>query len=118
MGPCGRRRTAFAALRCPHLDIGRRSSAFYAQFDSKDGLVATVVADQLRGQRERFNVQVTDSAEIEQFVREYLSVVHRDNPQDGCPSAALLNEIARCTDATERTYTNGGWPSSTNCCPQ
>lgn len=65
-------------------------------------------ADQLRGQRERFNAEVTDRAGIEQFVREYLSVQHRDNSQDGCPSAAVLDEIARCADATKRAYTDGG----------
>ena len=40
-------------------------------------------------------------------MREYLSVQHRDNPDDGCPSAALLDEIARSTDATKRAYTDG-----------
>ena len=36
-----------------------------------------------------------------------LSVHHRDNPDDGCASAALLDEIARSTDATKRAYTDG-----------
>jgi TetR/AcrR family transcriptional repressor of nem operon len=90
-------------------DAGLTNGAFYAHFDSKEDLVATSVADQLRGQRERFNTQVTDRAGVEQFVREYLSVQHRDNPQDGCPSAALLDEIARCTDATKRAYTDGAF---------
>ena len=40
-------------------------------------------------------------------MREYLSVQHRDNPGDGCPSAALLDEIGRCTDATRQAYTDG-----------
>jgi hypothetical protein len=40
-------------------------------------------------------------------VRAYLSTGHRDNPEDGCPSAALLDEIGRCTDATKRAYTDG-----------
>jgi AcrR family transcriptional regulator len=44
---------------------------------------------------------------VEAFVREYLSVHHRDNPADGCPSAALLDEIARSSDATKQTYTDG-----------
>jgi hypothetical protein len=38
-------------------------------------------------------------------VREYLSVQHRDNPDD--PSAALLDEIGRSTDATKQAYTDG-----------
>ena len=40
-------------------------------------------------------------------MREYLSVQHRDNPDDGCPSAALLDEIGRSTDATKQAYTDG-----------
>ena len=40
-------------------------------------------------------------------MREYLSAQHRDNPEDGCPSAALLDEIGRCTDATKQAYTDG-----------
>ena len=32
---------------------------------------------------------------------------HRDNPDEGCPSAALLDEIGRCTDTTRRAYTEG-----------
>ncbi|MBV9892635.1 MAG: TetR/AcrR family transcriptional regulator, partial [Chloroflexi bacterium] len=42
-----------------------------------------------------------------QFVRDYLSVQHRDNPQAGCASAALLDEIGRSTDAIKRAYTDG-----------
>jgi hypothetical protein len=40
-------------------------------------------------------------------VRAYLSVGHRDSPEVGCPSAALLEEIARCADVTKRAYTDG-----------
>src|SRR5690348_7646651 len=42
--------------------------------------------------------QAPGRAAVEQYVREYLSVQHRDHPGDGCPSAALLDEIGRCTD--------------------
>ena len=87
-------------------DAGLTNGAFYAHFESKEDLVATVVADQLREQRERFNVQPLNGG-IEQFVRDYLSVAHRDNPDHGCPSAALLDEIGRGTDATRRAYTDG-----------
>jgi len=37
----------------------------------------------------------------------YLSVEHRDDPEGGCPSAALLDEIGRATEATRRAYTDG-----------
>ena len=88
-------------------DAGLTNGAFYAHFESKDDLVATTVADQLREQRESLRALAPGRAGVEQFVREYLSIRHRDNPEDGCPSAALLDEIARCTDATRRAYTDG-----------
>ena len=88
-------------------DAGLTNGAFYAHFASKEDLVATAVADQLREQRASFSAQAPDRAGVEQFVRGYLSAAHRDNPENGCPSAALLDEIGRCTDATRRAYTDG-----------
>ncbi|HEX2648002.1 MAG TPA: TetR family transcriptional regulator [Candidatus Dormibacteraeota bacterium] len=88
-------------------DAGLTNGAFYAHFESKEDLVATAVAEQLREQRESFRAQPPGRAGLEQIVRAYLSVAHRDNPEGGCPSAALLDEISRSTDATKRAYTDG-----------
>jgi len=88
-------------------DAGLTNGAFYAHFASKEELVATAVTDQLREQRASVSAQAPDRAGVEQYVRAYLSVAHRDNPDDGCPSAALLDEIGRCPDATKRAYTDG-----------
>src|SRR5438094_2447460 len=88
-------------------DAGLTNGAFYAHFESKDDLVANAVAEQLREQRESFSALPPSRAGLEQIVRAYLSVEHRDNPVDGCPSAALLDEIGRSTDATKRAYTDG-----------
>jgi TetR/AcrR family transcriptional regulator, transcriptional repressor for nem operon len=88
-------------------DAGLTNGAFYAHFASKQELVATAVADQLRDQRVSISGLAPDLAGVEQYVRAYLSVQHRDNPDDGCPSAALLDEIGRCTQATKQAYTDG-----------
>ena len=88
-------------------DAGLTNGAFYAHFASKEELVATAVADQLGEQRASFGVLAPGRTGVEQYVRKYLSIQHRDNPDDGCPSAALLDEIGRCTDATKRAYTDG-----------
>jgi TetR/AcrR family transcriptional repressor of nem operon len=87
-------------------DAGLTNGAFYAHFASKEDLVAIVVADQLRSQRERFGSGPGDRAGFERFVREYLSPEHRDRPEEGCCSAALLDEIARSSDATKHAYTD------------
>ena len=86
-------------------DAGLTNGAFYAHFDSKEDLVATTVADQLREQRESYWQR--PGAGVEQLVREYLSVRHRDDPEHGCPSAALLDEIGRCPTSTKQAYTDG-----------
>jgi len=88
-------------------DAGLTNGAFYAHFASKEDLVATAVADQLRAQRASVSAQTPDRAGLEQYVRAYLSVQHRDNPDHGCPSAALLDELSRCTDTTKQAYTDG-----------
>src|SRR5881227_3086987 len=59
-------------------DAGLTNGAFYAHFESKEDLVATAVADQLREQREHFRTLAPGRAGAEQIVREYLSVQHRD----------------------------------------
>jgi TetR/AcrR family transcriptional repressor of nem operon len=88
-------------------DAGLTNGAFYAHFASKEDLVATALADQLRDQHEGFSALAPGRAGVEQYVRDYLSVQHRDHPEQGCPSAALLDEIGRCTHTTRQAYTDG-----------
>ena len=88
-------------------DAGLTAGAFYAHFGSKDELVATAVADQLREQREGVAGAVRAGAGIEELVRGHLSVRQRDDREDGCPSAALLDEIGRAGEATRLAYTEG-----------
>ncbi|MEU5891838.1 TetR/AcrR family transcriptional regulator [Streptomyces sp. NPDC047461] len=74
-------------------DAGLTGGTFYAYFDSKDHLVATQAAPGRAG--------------LEQIIRWYFSPEQRDSIQDGCPNAALLDEIARSTDPTRQAYTHG-----------
>jgi len=88
-------------------DAGLTNGAFYGHFASKDDLVASVVARQLEDQVAVVNSLPAGLASVEAFVREYLSPAHRDDPADGCPSAALLDEIGRCDVAVREAYTDG-----------
>jgi hypothetical protein len=70
--------------------------------------VAIAIADQLRTLHANIVAQAEPGpAGLEQIVRWYLSAHHRDNPGDGCPNAALLDEIGRCADPTRQAYTDG-----------
>ncbi|WP_369264823.1 TetR family transcriptional regulator [Streptomyces sp. R35] len=89
-------------------DAGLTNGGFYTHFASKEDLVATVVADQLQTQNANIVAHAAPGhAGLEQIVRWYLSARHRDSPEDGCPSAALLDEIGRCADLTRQAYTEG-----------
>jgi TetR/AcrR family transcriptional regulator, transcriptional repressor for nem operon len=87
-------------------DAGLTNGAFYAHFTSKEDLVANVLADQLRAQRQSLDSEPSDRAGLEAFIRSYLSPQHRDQCADGCPSAALLDEIARRPAATRQVFTD------------
>ncbi len=86
-------------------DAGLTNGAFYGHFSSKEELVANVLADQLRTQRQTFDDQPSDRAGLEAFVGSYLSPEHRDQLAGGCPSAALLDEIARRPTDTRDVFT-------------
>ena len=86
-------------------DAGLTNGAFYAHFSSKEDLVANVLADQLRAQRQSIDTESPNRAGLEAFVRSYLSPEHRDQFGDGCPSAALLDEIARRPTETRDVFT-------------
>lgn len=88
-------------------DAGLTNGAFYAHFSSKEDLVANTIAAQLDAQRDRYADLVRDRDGVEQLVREYLSPEHRDHPSEGCPAAALLDEIGRCAEPVRRAYTEG-----------
>lgn len=88
-------------------DAGLTNGAFYGHFASKEDLVASVVTQQLTDQVAVVDALPAGLASVEAFLREYLSAEHRDDPAEGCPSAALLDEIGRCDATTRDAYTDG-----------
>ena len=87
-------------------DAGLTNGAFYGHFTSKDDLIASVVAQQLADQVAVVSTLPTGLQSLEAFIRDYLSPAHRDDRADGCPSAALLDEIARRATTTRQVFTD------------
>jgi TetR/AcrR family transcriptional repressor of nem operon len=83
------------------------NGAFYAHFKSKEELVETVIADQLQLQLKRFQEVPKDVSGLKLIVQTYLTTEHRDHCGDGCPSAALLDEIGRRPQTTKQAYSAG-----------
>ena len=88
-------------------DVGLTNGAFYGHFESKDDLIASVVEEQLAQQVARIAEMPVGLESVDTFLLQYLSREHRDDPADGCPSAALLDEIARSSEVAREAYTHG-----------
>jgi TetR/AcrR family transcriptional repressor of nem operon len=85
-------------------DAGLTNGAFYAHFDSKEDLVREVLANP--GKRSEMWQAAAEGGEgLANAIRGYLSERHRDNPGRGCPTSALVAEIARHPKATRDAFT-------------
>lgn len=83
---------------------GLTNGAFYAHFSSKSEMVEKCVERTTDEQWQQFEKEIA-SGRLLDIIRAYLSEQHRDHPDTGCPSAALLPEISRQDPATRRVYT-------------
>jgi TetR/AcrR family transcriptional repressor of nem operon len=86
-------------------DAGLTNGAFYSHFESKEDLVQTVLGEALGRREKTLEAAADNEAGLESIIRDYLSVRHRDNPGLGCPTAALVAEIARRPKMTREVFT-------------
>jgi TetR/AcrR family transcriptional repressor of nem operon len=86
--------------------VGLTNGAFYAHFASKDDLIEKSLTHANDQQWQQFE-RLISSGRLMELVENYLSPAHRDHPETGCPSAALLSEIPRQQPKARRAYTQG-----------
>lgn len=85
-------------------EAGLTNGAFYAHFSSKSEMVEKCLERVTDEQWQGFEKEIA-SGRLLNIVRAYLSEQHRDHPDSGCPSAALLPEISRQEPDTRHIYT-------------
>lgn len=84
---------------------GLTNGAFYAHFASKEELVREVLTDALTRREQRHKANLENGVTLETTIRDYLSTRHRDRAGTGCPTAALVAEIARHPKTTRDAFT-------------
>jgi|SRR5690349_15157819 len=88
-------------------EAGLTNGAFYLHFESKEALVREAVGSALAERQQNLKEKVRAGVDLEGVIRSYLNRAHREDPACGCPSAALLPEIARQPVPTRQTYEDG-----------
>ena len=88
-------------------EAGLTNGAFYPHFASKEALVREALASALADQQRRLEEDQRTGMDLEGAIRRYLNRAHLEEPAGGCPSAALLPEIARQPLAARQTYEEG-----------
>ena len=87
-------------------DAGLTNGAFYAPLHVEGGSRRERPRRPAARPTPELRCAAPDRAGLEAFIRSYLSPQHRDQCADGCPSAALLDEIARRPAATRQVFTD------------
>ncbi|MPT48363.1 MAG: TetR/AcrR family transcriptional regulator [Sphingobium sp.] len=79
---------------------GQTHGGFYSHFASKDDLIAATVAEALTGE----SMGMTD---LEAWTDAYLSPLHRDHPEQGCPTASLAGLMRQQTPEARSAMAKG-----------
>jgi AcrR family transcriptional regulator len=86
-------------------ESGLTNGAFYTHFESKEDLVRAVLLDALTRREQKHRANLENNVGLEGTLRDYLSARHRDAAGLGCPTAALVAEIARHPKKTRDAFT-------------
>jgi AcrR family transcriptional regulator len=87
-------------------DAGLTNGAFYVHFDSKEQLVRQVLDDALTRREQVWRNLGDEEGGLAAVIGDYLSARHRDDPGRGCPTAAMVAEVAREPATTRSTFTD------------
>lgn len=90
--------------------IGLTHGGFYRHFKSKDELVASSATKAFEEVFERFATRTESSgpkAALTEYVLEYLSDAHRDDPTLGCMISACGAEASRQAEVVREAFTVG-----------
>jgi TetR/AcrR family transcriptional repressor of nem operon len=82
---------------------GMTHGSLYSQFGSKERLVEEAVADAIAAKGQ----ELGEASTLGDYVSDYLSAAHRDQPGSGCPVAAFCCEIPRQSQAVRERFTAG-----------
>ena len=91
-------------------EAGLTHGGFYAHFKSKDALIAAAIEAAFENRRTYFRnlpEATDDGAFLERFVDSYVSAIHRDRPERGCPVATLSSDIPRQGEAARAAFDAG-----------
>ncbi|WP_161883151.1 TetR/AcrR family transcriptional regulator [Deinococcus alpinitundrae] len=92
--------------------VGLTHGGFYRQFESKEALLpeaARYAYDGMTARLTNLDASAADHAAAQrQFVQNYLSASHRDRPGNGCPTAGLIQDVARTGNAETRDLLTDG----------
>lgn len=90
--------------------VGLTHGGFYAHFKSKDELVSEAITHMFDERYEAFQKcfkDVTKAEGLHKYIDLYLSTLHRDRRDKGCPLVSLSGDIARLPLATRRRFEAG-----------
>lgn len=91
-------------------EAGLTHGGFYRHFDSKNQLVAEAAEAGMASMVNALGVatgEADSKAGFESIVDTYVSELHRDNAEGGCPLAGNGSELARADDQTREAAANG-----------